>query len=247
MVSVRVLILRVSGTNCDLETQFAFEQVGAYADRVHLNRICENPAILDQYQIFVVPGGFSYGDDVAAGKILALQLTHHLGNALHKFRARGNLILGICNGFQVLLKAGLILPPDEDGAVATLALNESGHFQSQWTRLVARPEKCPFLTGLSELELPIAHAEGRFVARQPWILRGLEQTGQVVLRYADNPTGSEGAVAGLCDVTGHVLGLMPHPERYILPTQHPRWTRCGPVAEPDGLRLFRNAVTYFVE
>lgn len=255
MAKPRILVLRAPGANCDAETQFAFEQAGGVAERVHINRLREQPSLLHSYQILVVPGGFTYGDDVAAGKILAIQLKHFLADTLHQFRSREKLILGICNGFQVLLKAGLILPPDEDGPLATLTYNSHGRFEDRWIYLQSRPERCCFLKGYERLHLPIAHGEGKFICRAPWILKGLDEAGQVVLRYVDregnagpfpvNPNGSEGDVAGLCDVSGRVLGLMPHPERHVLPTQHPRWTREGLKKEGDGLKLFRNAVEYF--
>lgn len=257
MATVKVLILRAPGSNCDLEAQFAFEQAGAVAERLHINRLREAPTLLQGYQILVVPGGFTYGDDVAAGKILANQLAHFLGDALRRFRDAEKLILGICNGFQAILKAGLLVPPDEDeGPVATLAHNASGRFEDRWVHLQANPGKCPFLTGIDRLLVPVAHGEGRFVCRHDWQLQGLIQSGQAVLRYVDeagnpggfpvNPNGSQGDIAGLCDATGRVLGLMPHPERHALPTQHPQWTRRGLAAEGEGLALFRNAVRFFV-
>jgi phosphoribosylformylglycinamidine synthase len=255
MASPRVLILRAPGANCDAEAQFAFEQAGAIAERVHINRLREDPALLKRYQILTIPGGFAYGDDVAAGKILANQLRHFLADALRQFRDAEKLILGICNGFQALLKAGLIVAPDEEGPIATLAHNSSGKFEDRWIRLRATAGKCPFLTGCDELEFPVAHGEGRIVCREPWMLGGLRESGQVVLRYIgangskpaypDNPNGSADDIAGLCDVSGRVLGLMPHPERHILPTHHPQWTRHGLAVEGDGLKLFRNAVRCF--
>lgn len=255
MTRPKVLILRAPGANCDNETHFAFEQAGAEVERVHIQRLRESPTLLHQFQILVVPGGFTYGDDVAAGKILACQLSHFLGDVLRVFRDREKLILGICNGFQVLLKAGLIVPPDDDGPLATLAANTHGRFEDRWITLKANPGKCPFLKGYDLLQLPVAHGEGNFVCRQDWILSGLEQTGQLVLKYVDesgkpggfpiNPNGSQGSVAGVCDVSGRVFGLMPHPERHVLGTQHPQWTRRGLAPEGDGLRLFRNAVEYF--
>ena len=255
MAKPRALILRAPGANCDVETQFAFEQAGGQAERVHINRLREQPALLKRYQILVIPGGFTYGDDVAAGKILANQLAHFLGESLRQFRDAEKLILGICNGFQALLRAGLLLPPDEDGPLATLTHNTSGKFEDRWIYLRAAAGPCPFLKGYDRLLLPVAHGEGQFVCREPWILQGLGQAGQLVLRYGDeqgrpgpypvNPNGSEEDVAGVCDATGRVLGLMPHPERHVLPTQHPRWTRQGLAPEGDGLRLFRNAVEYF--
>jgi phosphoribosylformylglycinamidine synthase subunit PurQ / glutaminase len=257
MFKPRALILRAPGANCDAEAEFAFEKAGAAAERIHINRLREAPKLLDKFQILMIPGGFTYGDDVAAGKILAVQLGHFLSDSLRRFRDAEKLILGVCNGFQALLKAGLLIPPDEEGPLATLAHNTSGRLEDRWVYLQASPGKCPFLTGYERFTLPIAHGEGRFICRAAWILKGLEQSGQVVLRYADtngkpgpfpiNPNGSQGDVAGICDASGRVLGLMPHPERHVLPEQHPRWTRLGLAEEGDGLRLFRNAVEYFEE
>ncbi len=272
MAQPRVLILRAPGANCDQEAQFAFEKAGAVAERLHIQRLRDDPKLLLQYQIMTIPGGFTYGDDVAAGKILAVQLQHFLGDVLRQFRDKERLILGICNGFQVLLKAGLIVPPDlDEGPVATLAHNAQGKFEDRWIHLEATPGKCPFLKGYQRLHLPIAHGEGNFVCSQDWILKGLIQSGQAVLRYSYgpdcsphaprgeivtrsvtstlpfpiNPNGSQSDIAGVCDPTGRVLGLMPHPERHVLPTQHPQWTRLGLAPEGDGLRLFRNAVEFF--
>jgi phosphoribosylformylglycinamidine synthase I len=254
MATPAALILRAPGANCDEETQFAFERAGGRADRIHVNRLRENPRLLRQYDILAIPGGFTYGDDVAAGKILAAELTSFLGDALREFRDAEKLIIGICNGFQVLLKAGLLIPADEDGPLATLAHNTHGRFEDRWVHLQATPGQCVWLKKCDRLSLPIAHGEGNFVCRKEWILSGLDQSGQIVLRYTDaagkpgdfpiNPNGSQGDVAGLCDATGRVLGLMPHPERHVLPTQHPHWTRDGLGDDGDGLRLFRNAVGY---
>lgn len=252
----KALVLRSPGANCDAEAVFALEMAGAEVERLHINRLRENPALLHGFQILVIPGGFSYGDDVAAGKILAHQLRVFLADELAQFRDAGKLILGICNGFQVVLKAGLLLPPGKEGAIAaTLAHNENGRFQDRWVKLrVDRPQKCPFLAGYREMLVPIAHGEGRFYCKEAETLARLDASGQLVLRYGPNPdlpedpynpNGSQADVAGLCDETGRVLGLMPHPERHVLPTQHPHWTRRGLAAEGDGLLLFRNAVGYF--
>jgi phosphoribosylformylglycinamidine synthase len=255
MAKPRVLILRAPGANCDAEAEFAFQQAGGDAERVHINRLREQPDALRRYQILCIPGGFTYGDDVAAGKILANQLQHFLADSLQRFRDSDKLILGICNGFQALLKAGMIVPPDEEGPVATLAHNAEGKFEDRWICLQAQPGNCPFLRGYQRMHVPIAHGEGKLVCRETWMLKGLQQSGQVVLRYVDdkgnpgpypiNPNGSQGDVAGLCDASGRVLGLMPHPERHVLATQHPQWTRLGLAPEGEGLRLFRNAVQYF--
>ena len=208
MLSPRALILRAPGTNCDHETAFAFERAGAIARRVHVAALAAKPALLEEYQIFCIPGGFSYGDDIASGRILALQLRTFLSDALERFRDRGGLILGICNGFQVLLQTTLLLHEPTTGPLATLAANRSGRFIDRWVQLVVRPSQCVFLEGLSRLELPVAHAEGRFRTRSPAALAGLEASGQLVLRYgtnaagaSSNPNGSEVDVAGVCDQT----------------------------------------------
>jgi phosphoribosylformylglycinamidine synthase subunit PurQ / glutaminase len=270
MPQPRVLVLRAPGANCDVETQFAFEQAGGVAERVHVNRLLEAPRLLDGYQILCVPGGFSYGDDLGAGRILAVQIQTHLRDALADFVAQGKLVLGICNGFQVLLKSGLLLPPDETGPVATLAWNESGRFQDRWVRLrctaTSSGSPCVFFRGIERLYLPVAHAEGRFITRDAAVLQRLEAACQLPLRYAplngecsrvgssgaehlpfpDNPNGSQADIAGVCDATGRVCGLMPHPERHIDPTQHPRWTRLKELpAAGDGLAVFRNGVEFF--
>lgn len=255
----RVLVLRSPGTNCDVETAFAFERAGATTERVHINRLLENPARFREFQILVVPGGFSYGDDLAAGRILGNQIRHHLAEQLAEFKAAGKLILGICNGFQVLIKSpGILLDDDAQvGSPATLTWNESGRFEDRWVNLRVTGDKCAFTRGLESLYLPVAHAEGKFVPGSNNVLQKLDANGQLNLRYQtttgetqsvpypENPNGATLHVAGVCDSTGRVFGLMPHPERHIDPTQHPRWTR-GPIpAEGDGLAIFRNAVQYF--
>jgi phosphoribosylformylglycinamidine synthase I len=255
MATPGVLILRGPGTNCDLEAAFAFEKAGAMVEKLHINRLRANPRLLHDHQILLLPGGFSYGDDVAAGKILAVQLEHFLVDAIREFRDHDKLILGICNGFQTLLKSGLILPPDEDGPLATLAHNTTGRYEDRWVRLLVTPGNCVFLRGLSHMEVPVAHGEGKLICRKEWILQGLAQSGQAVLRYIGpngeppeyphNPNGSQGDIAGLSDATGRVLGLMPHPERNVLPTHHPRWTRGDLNPGEDGFGIFRNAVQYF--
>lgn len=255
MAIPHALILRAPGTNCDHEVQTAFEMLGAQATRLHMNALRENPKQLRDYQILVLPGGFSYGDDVAAGKVQALYMQHFLSDAMRRFRDQEKLILGICNGFQVMLKAGLLMPPDEDGPIATLARNDSGHYEDRWVYLQATPGRCPFLKGIDRMHVPVGHGEGRFVCRKEWIAKGLEQSGQIVLRYVDasgnrggypvNPNGAQDDIAGICDYTGLALGLMPHPDRHLFPTQHPQWTRHGLKAEGDGLQLFRNAVDFF--
>jgi phosphoribosylformylglycinamidine synthase subunit PurQ / glutaminase len=264
----RILILRAPGTNCDQETAFAFETAGGRPDVMHLNRLLENPGLATNYQVLAIPGGFSYGDDISAGRIFGNQIRHHLRDCLEQFKAAGKLIIGICNGLQILVKSGVLLPDRADEPIATLTLNDSGKFEDRWVDLRVLGDKCVFLRGIDQMYLPIAHAEGKFVARDEVTLRRLDAAGQLVLRYtipsesrtatqdvADsdlsalvlypaNPNGAQLNVAGLCDETGRVFGLMPHPERHIDPTQHPRWTR-EKRERGDGLAVFENAVTYF--
>ena len=259
MTPTRCIILRAAGINCDLETEHAWSTVGVRADRIHVNRLIENPALLSEYQILTIPGGFSYGDDVAAGKIFANQLRYRVHGALQEFQATGKLVLGICNGFQVLLKAGvLVRDAAAENPPATLAWNASGKFEDRWVNLKVRGDRCVFLRGIDALYLPVAHAEGKFVTRDAAALERLVAEGRIVLTYdglsgsgggvvpyPDNPNGSQANVAAVRDETGRVLGLMPHPERHIARTHHPRWTR-GEGTEPgDGLRVFENAAAYF--
>ncbi len=264
MTQPRVCVLRAPGTNCDVETAWAFEACGATAERLHLFRLLEEPSLLAGYQILCVPGGFSYGDDVGAGVIFSRELQGRLGDAIGDFLQRDTLALGICNGFQVLLKAG-ILPdgtetwPPPEHAPATLTWNENGRYTALWVRLKNDSPQNVFLRGIDEIELPIAHAEGRLVPRSTAVLDGWRERGQIALRYVpreggstdgplgypDNPNGSTDDIAALSDASGRVLGLMPHPERFVHATQHPRWTRLGLEGPGDGLKLFANAVEYF--
>jgi len=257
---VKALVLRAAGTNCDVETEFAWRQAGAEAERVHVNRLIENPKILRRFQVLTIPGGFSYGDDIAAGKILANQLVHHLADAVHAFLQADRLVLGICNGFQVLVRCGL-LPGTPDGRVtlsqqATLTNNDCGLFVDRWVRLRADTDRCPFLKAGEELALPVAHGEGKFVLGPGLSVEALQEAGQVALRYVGpdgrpgagypwNPNGSVSDIAGVCDPTGRILGLMPHPERHVLPWHHPEWTRRPPAKAGHGLALFARAVAYF--
>jgi phosphoribosylformylglycinamidine synthase I len=260
----RVLILRAPGTNCDQETAFAFETAGGKPDVLHLNRLLENPQLAANYQILAIPGGFSYGDDISAGRIFGNQIRHHLRDCFEEFKASGKLIIGICNGVQILVKSGVLLPDRADEPLATLTLNDSGKFEDRWIYLRVVGDKCVFLRGIEQMYLPIAHAEGKFVARDDATLKKLDAAGQLVLRYAPppeqasefriqnsellpyphNPNGAHLNVAGLCDETGRVFGLMPHPERHIDPTHHPRWTR-ELHDRGDGLAVFENAIRYF--
>jgi len=268
MAQPRVCVLRAPGTNCDVETAFAFERSGAIAERVHLFRLLEDPKLLEQYQILCVPGGFSYGDDIGAGVIFSQKLGGPLVEALGEMLSRDTLMLGVCNGFQVLLKAGILpggsqnWPPNGERNV-TLTWNENGKYTALWVRLKNTAPHNVFLKGIDEIDLPIAHAEGRLAVRDQSVLPTWQEQGNVALcyvpkagangvdptqaklAYPDNPNGSFANVAALSDVSGRVLGLMPHPERFIDATQHPRWTRLGLTGDGDGLKVFQNAVGYF--
>jgi phosphoribosylformylglycinamidine synthase len=240
----QVLIFRAPGTNCDQETAYAFRLAGAKSiEIVHLNRIIEKPETLHQADILCIPGGLSFGSDISAGKILALKVQQSLYEPMQTFRDAGKLILGICNGFQVLLKSGLLGEPGK----MTLTKNTSHQFVNHWVHLQTNPSKCVFLRGIESMYLPIAHGQGRFAIQSPEILTALQEKQRIPLCYvsAENPNGSVGDVAGACDETGRVFGLMPHPERYVDSVQHPHWTRLASrPTEGDGLAIFRNAVQY---
>ena len=258
MKQVKAIVLRAAGINCDMETEYALQLAGAEAVRVHINRIIEDKKLLEQFQIIVFPGGFSYGDDVAAGKILANQIVHHLSEALRKFIDDGKLVLGICNGFQVLVKMG-ILPFNAIGPQDTVTItnNDSGKFEDRWVHLAPQTEKCIFIEPGRQIYLPIAHGEGKVVTKDDVTLEQLKSGGHIAFKYIDengkeggfpiNPNGSVDSIAGLTDTTGRVLGLMPHPERFVRPTQHPRWTRPQTNPDADGMTIFNNAVRYIKE
>ena len=260
----KAIILRTAGTNCDYETKYALEKAGACVDLIHINQLLKEKGLLGLYQILVLPGGFTYGDDIAAGKVLANQLKHHLLDELMQFVDDGKLIIGICNGFQVLVKMGL-LPRINDIQYSlngykqefTLTYNDSNKFEDRWVYLRASSNKSVFIDRDTILYIPVANAEGKFMAKNEEKLRMLSESEQIVFKYVDkdgsesgypwNPSGSMGNVAGVCDHTGRILGMMPHPERHVEPTQHPRWTREGLKAEGDGIIIFRKAVDYIKE
>jgi len=261
MEQVNAIVLRAAGINCDMETEHALKSAGADACCLHINRIIEDPQVLDEYQILVFPGGFSYGDDVAAGKILANQIVHHLSGTIRKFIDDGKVVLGICNGFQVLVKAG-ILPGFDEGLSASenpvsIVDNDSGKFEDRWVHLEPAGDRCIFITPGRRIYLPIAHGEGKVVTKDVETLKKLKSQRHPAFRYVDangnqgpfpvNPNGSIDSIAGLTDSTGRVLGLMPHPERFVHRTQHPHWTRLKDIDEPDGMTIFDNAVRYIKE
>lgn len=338
MGDVRILVLRAAGINCDEETMHCWRIAGASPTLVHVNELAESPTMLDDYAIVTIPGGFSYGDDIAAGTILAQRINQTVADPLRALVDRGGGVLGICNGFQVLVKMGL-LPGGEFGRdQVTVTYNDSARFEARWVRLEVSTDMCPFLMlrrgeqrsasavkavtrtapasgtlpadpraggfgprgtaslaiphlGQSKgdgeadgraarydmhaatpvspsernpadmirdpsiLEMPVEHAEGKVVTASDTVALDLLAQGQVALRYIDaegefdrypaNPNGSSFGIAGLCDPTGRIFGLMPHPDRCFDHTQHPTWTRRTPTAPPDGLTVFLNAVHHW--
>lgn len=249
MPTPRVLVIRAAGSNCDVETATAFEMVGAKADRLHVNRVIESPAVLDEYQLLAIPGGFSYGDDISAGRIFANQLMLRLSGALHEFVAKKKPVIGVCNGFQVLVKTDILPGPlaGMTGQTCTLTNNDNRRFNDRWVQLTRISKKCIWTRDLpSEIELPVAHGEGKFVPANDAVRQALWDNDQVALKYtSDNPNGSVDAIAGVCDASGLVFGLMPHPERHASPLQHYAWTsRETQPKEGDGLQIFRSAVGY---
>jgi len=266
--TVKALVMTGFGLNCDLETAYALETAGAEVERVHLNSLVAREKELGAYRIFVVGGGFSWGDDHGAGVIMAMRLKHRLQDEISGFVENGGIVIGICNGFQVLVNLGL-LPGFNNGEMkreVALIANDCGGFRDQWVYMSANTSShCVLTRGIENIELPVRHGEGKFFAEAPVIERLVKQQ-QIILRYClpdggpargefpHNPNGSVEDIAGICDVTGRVAGLMPHPEAFNHVTNHPDWTllrekykREGkdlPV-EGAGIRIFRNAVDYF--
>ena len=261
MSTASVLILRAAGINCDEETAHAFRLAGAArVDPVHINAFIQGRRSLSEYDVLVLSGGFSYGDDLSGGKVLANEMQCKLMDDVESFIGEGKLILGICNGFQVLVKMGL-LPQTKPGGrrqEATVFYNDSGKFECRWVHLRRNPDSpCIFTRDMPEtIYIPVANGEGKVMLASEDVRERLGPGGHIALRYVNppwvgggateypwSPNGSVDAIAGICDATGRIFGLMPHPERYTHPTHHPRWTREG-CKEPDGLHIFRNAVEY---
>lgn len=243
---INTLIFSGYGLNCEQELSYAFTLAGARTDIVHINNLIASPSILKRYQILAFPGGFAYGDDTGSGRAYAAKVKNHLWEALQKFLSDDRLVLGVCNGFQILINLGVF------GNVALLP-NDSGRYTVRWTD-VQNYSRSPWLAGISQLSLPIAHGEGKLYA-SPATLTAMKRKGMIALRYVSaNPTGTLDNICGLTDKTGKVFGLMPHPERAIFFTQLPHWTylkeqlvRSGrPIpTEGPGMTIFRNAVRYF--
>lgn len=246
-LSIKALVLRTAGTNCDAETVHALKVSGADPDLRHVRELIDHPEELFRYKILVLPGGFSYGDDIAAGRVLANELKHRLGPDLLKFVKEKRLVIGVCNGFQVLVKLGLL--PGTEGDLtqnATLAHNDSGRFQCHWVGLKKESSCARWLNALpSEFELPMAHGEGKFLPQSGAVLKALQRNKQIVFRYAPfNPNGSTDSIAGITNPLGNVLGLMPHPERYLFSYQHPDADKRKEKGATAGAQLWQCAVQY---
>ena len=276
MRTVKALVLTGYGLNCDYETYFSLKMAGADPERIHINDLIEcgekgARVGLDNYHILVLGGGFSWADDHGAGVIMAARLRYNIGEEIEEFIRKGRLIIGICNGFQALVNLGLLPGFDGDYRSREIALtyNESGNFVDTWVRLKIKEDTvCVFTKGISSIELPVRHGEGKFYAEKGIIDRLIKKN-QVVIQYADkegnpaegrwpfDPNGSLYDIAGICDSTGRIFGLMPHPEAYNHFTNHPDWVmkreelaRMGKTIEKEegeGVAIFRNAVEYVRE
>jgi phosphoribosylformylglycinamidine synthase subunit PurQ / glutaminase len=252
MKKVKVLMLRAPGTNRDIDTRIAFQRCGADVDSALVTELLRGEKRLSEYHIAVIPGGFTYGDDISAGKIMANEIRPKLKEEILKFVADGRLVLGICNGFQVLVKTGIL--PGIKGKSAqpvTLTNNDSGKFECRWVYLkVNQKSPCVFTKGIDTMYVPIAHGEGKLVAEAGMaeklniVVQYVGENGKTEAGYPYNPNGSINDIAGICDTSGRIFGLMPHPEDFIRWTQHPRWTREKEQKDLFGLQIFRNAVNW---
>jgi phosphoribosylformylglycinamidine synthase len=269
--TVRAIVIAGNGTNCEREVANACRLAGAECDIVHIAELLAGRVRLDDYHFLNLAGGFLDGDDLGSAKAGANRLRHapvaggeeHLAEQIRRFIAAGKLIMGVCNGFQLMVKMGLLPGLDGDYRTqsTTLTFNDGGRFEDRWVYLKVDPESpCVYTRGLQGIYLPVRHGEGKFVADSAATLETLEATHLACLKYSDpdyrnpvmdyplNPNGSMNAVAGLCDPTGRLFGLMPHPEAYLHRTHHPRWTREEDLPEEGmGLWLYQNAVRFIEE
>jgi phosphoribosylformylglycinamidine synthase subunit PurQ / glutaminase len=252
-VSPRVCVVTGCGINADEELALGFTMAGAEASRVHVTDLVDRPSLLAGFRILAFPGGFSFGDHLGSGRVFAALVKKRLGAALRAYVSDGGLVIGICNGFQVLAKLGIL--PDLSGTwtqEVSLAHNDSGKFEDRWVRAAAEPRSpCLWTRGLTAVDMPVRHGEGKLVAGSPEILAGIRRGRLAALRYAsrsggapaypENPNGSIDDIAGLCDRSGRVFGLMPHPEAFLFPENHPEWTRRR-VREGGGLAVLAAGV-----
>lgn len=262
MDSPKALVLTGFGVNCDRELARGFELAGAKASIVHINDIISGVVKLEDFQALAFPGGFSYGDDIASGKVYGNKFKYNLEEQVQKFISDGKIIIGICNGFQSLVKIGLLpgLDGDYKKQTVTLTFNDSGRFEDRWVKLKANPaSRCIFTKGIDLLDVPVRHGEGKFIpisddVRNRLVSENLvafqycDKDGNVTADYPQNPNGSIDSIAGICDPTGRVFGMMPHPEAHLYSHNNPQWVRTGKAAgEGAGLQVFKNAVDYLKE
>lgn len=242
--NLKVLILSGDGINCEQETAQAFHLVGFQPEIVHINDCIERRLTTQElgqnYSVLALPGGFSFGDDLTSGKILALKISHLLAWDLNAFAQHGGLVLGVCNGFQALIKLGVF------GKSVSISSNIQGKFINDWVAVAPHGTRCIWLKGLGTVVIPARHGEGRIVFERSSANEArmkIERNSMDCLKYVNNPNGSEGDVAGLCDMTGRILGVMPHPEAFVRWSAHPNWTRqiARAGAPGEGLKIFENA------
>lgn len=255
----RVAVITGYGINSDNELAHCFTLAGGDARRVHINDLIAKKPALSDFDIIAVPGGFSFGDHIASGRVFANKLKASLAEDLARAAEKQIPMIGICNGFQVLVKLG-VLPGDGAAGpgrfeqTSTLTYNDSGRFEDRWCHLARDPQsKCLWTKGIERIYLPIRHGEGKFIPRDAEQLAALKRNGQISLRYSnaegtspagypENPNGSTDHIAGICSADGRSFGLMPHPEAHMLATNHPQWQKLGLKGEGEGVRIFRNAV-----
>jgi phosphoribosylformylglycinamidine synthase len=255
-MQLKALVLTGYGINCEQESAYAIRKCGGNADIMHINKVMEDARILESYNMLMIPGGFSFGDDLGSGKVFGNKMRFRIRDPLEAFIKRGNLILGVCNGFQIMVKMGLLPEPDFKQRV-TLTNNDSGHFEDRWVILKANAQSpCIFTKGIDRTLVPIRHGEGKFVPEDAAALETLKSNNQIVFQYIDenselagypyNPNGSVMNIAGICDRSGKIFGLMPHPEAFNIVENCPWWVKGG-IIEPMGLKIFKNAVQYAAE
>lgn len=253
MIKPKICILRSDGTNCDEELGFAFEKAQGDVQFVHVNELRNKSKKLSSFQILALPGGFSYGDDLASGKVLAIELISFFKEELEQFIAKNGYILGVCNGFQTLVRTGLLPYPELGKMQSTLLHNESGHFECRWVNIKSEKSNASYFDNLGTLTVAVNHGEGKFFVDQKTLDR-MEKDNLVVFRYVDkknkptmhypeNPNGALNAIAGITDPSGRIVGLMPHPEKFVERTQHPNWRRME-IETPDGLQFFKRIISF---
>ncbi len=253
------LVLTGFGVNADYELNHAFLLAGANSRLIHINDVIAGRFKLEDFQILAFPGGFSFGDDLGSGKVFANKFKFNLSEQMRKFLEDGKLVVGICNGFQSLVKMG-ILPAFGKKYFqqsATLTFNDSGRFEDRWVHLKANPNsRCIFTNGIGTIYVPVRHGEGKFIPESEEVRKRLHESGQIAFQYCDaagnitseyplNPNGAVDSIAGICDESGRVFGMMPHPEAHLFGVNNPQWARKGLAhSEGAGLRIFRNAVEF---